>query len=143
MPVVSITRLRVRAWRYLPPFFIRTLLVIRQARSAEGNLKVALLKDERNTFWTSTSWSSQESMKAFMHTPPHGPAMRRLLEWCDEASLVHWTQDGPDLPAWDEAHRRLEAEGRPSKVHHPSAAHTAHKFPPPVVRKTGELALKS
>ena len=96
MPVVSITRLRVRAWRYLPPFFIRT----------------------------------------------HGPAMRKLLEWCDEASLVHWTQDGPDLPAWDEAHRRLEAEGHPSKVHHPSPAHTAHKFPPPVVRKTGELPVK-
>jgi hypothetical protein len=116
--------------------------VIRQAPSADGNLKVALLKDERNTFWTSTSWSTQESMKRFMHASPHGPAMRKLLEWCDETSLAHWTQDGPDLPPWDEAHRRLEAEGRRSKVHHPSAAHTALKFQPPVVRRTGELRLK-
>jgi hypothetical protein len=142
MPVVSITRLRVRSWRYLPSFFIRTLLVARQAARAEGNLKVTLLKDDRNTYWTSTSWSSQAAVKAFMHAAPHGPAMRRLLDWCDEASLVHWTQDGPDLPAWDEAHRRLESEGRPSKVHHPSAAHAAHKFPPPVVRRTNELRFK-
>jgi quinol monooxygenase YgiN len=143
MPVVSITRLRVRSWRYLPAFFVRTLLVLRQTRSAEGNLKVALLKDARNTFWTSTSWSSHEAIKAFMHAPPHGPAMRKLLNWCDEASLVHWTQDGPDLPDWHEAHRRLEAEGRPSKVYHPSAAHTAHKFPPPIVRTTNALRVKT
>jgi hypothetical protein len=143
MPVVSITRLRVRSWRYLPPFFIKTLRILRQARSADGNIRIALLKDNRNTFWTSTSWQSQDAMKAFMHASPHGPAMRSLLEWCDEASLVHWSQDGPELPAWEEAHRRLETEGRPSKVNHPSPAHAAHKFPAPVVRKTGELRLKS
>ncbi len=143
MPVVSITRLRVRSWRYLPAFFLKTLRVLRQARNAEGNLRIALLKDSRNTFWTSTSWQSQESMKTFMHAAPHGPAMRRLLAWCDEASLVHWSQDGPELPGWEEAHRRLESEGRPSKVHNPSAAHTAHRFPPPAVRKTNDLRVKS
>ena len=84
----------------------------------------------------------RESMKAFMHAAPHGPAMRRLLEWCDEASLVHWPQDDPELPDWAEAHRRLESEGRPSKVHHPSAAHTAHRFPLPAVRKTNDLRFK-
>ena len=39
MPIVSITRLRVRSWRDLPPFVVRTLLVARQAAKAEGNLK--------------------------------------------------------------------------------------------------------
>jgi hypothetical protein len=142
MPVVSITRLRVRSWRYLPAFFIRTLAIARQAARAGGILKVTLLRDARNTYWTSTSWVSEAAMKAFIHASPHGPAMRSLLEWCDEASLVRWNQDTGDLPAWDEAHRRLEREGRRSKVHHPSAAHTAHRFPPPVVRKTNQLLFK-
>jgi hypothetical protein len=77
-----------------------------------------------------------------MHAKPHGPIMRTLLDSCDEAALVHWTQPGADLPSWEEAHRRLEQEGRPSKVNHPSAVHTAHKFPAPTVSRTRELRLK-
>ena len=142
MPVVSITRLRVRSWTYLPSFFIQTLRIARQAAKTDGSLAVMLLRDSGNTYWTSTSWSSEAAMKAFMHAKPHGPTMRRLLEWCDEAALVHWTQNGPDLPSWDDAHCRLEKEGRPSKVNHPSAAHTAHSFPRPVVRRTSELHFK-
>jgi hypothetical protein len=68
--------------------------------------------------------------------------MRSLLEWCDEAALVHWTQEGADLPSWEEAHRRLEQEGRPSKVNHPSPTHLAHKFPAPTIDKTRELRFK-
>jgi hypothetical protein len=142
MPVVSITRLRVRSWRYFPSFALHTFRIAFQAAKADGVLKVTLLRDPHNTYWTSTSWASEAAMKAFMHAKPHGPTMRRLLEWCDEASLVHWTQDGPDLPTWTEAHRRLVAEGRPSKVNHPTAAHTALTFPPPVARTTGLLYFK-
>jgi hypothetical protein len=68
--------------------------------------------------------------------------MRRLMVWCDEAALVHWTQDAAELPSWDEAHRRLEKEGRSSKVNHPSAVHAAHRFPRPAVAQTDELRFK-
>ena len=142
MPVISITRLRVRSWSYLPAFFVQTLRIARQAAAAGGNLSVRLLRDRRNTFWTSTSWSSEGSMKDFMHAKPHGPTMRRLLDWCDEAALVHWTQAGSELPSWEEAHKRIQQEGRPSKVNHPSAAHMAHTFPVPTARRTGELRFK-
>jgi len=130
LPLVSITRLRVRSWRYLPAFLLRTLRIVRQAASADGNLAVNLLRDRRNTYWTATSWSSGESMKAFMPANPHRPAMRSLLNWCDEATVVHWTEAGAELPSWAEAHRRIQREGRPSKVNHPSAAHTAHAMKP-------------
>ncbi len=50
MPFVSITRLRVRSWYYLPPFLFETLRIMRQAKRAEGNLAVSLLKDDRNAF---------------------------------------------------------------------------------------------
>lgn len=142
MPFVSITRLRVRSWSYFPPFFVQTLRIARQAARAEGNLAVKLLRDNRNAFWTGTSWSSEGSMKAFMHAKPHGPTMRSLLQWCDEAALVHWTQAGAELPSWDEAHKRIQQEGRPSKVNHPSAAHTAHTIPAPTLRPRRELRFK-
>jgi Domain of unknown function (DUF3291) len=142
MPIISITRLRVRSWRYLPAFYLSVIRVARQARNAPGNLAVRILADKRSTFWTSTSWNSESSMRAFMLATPHGPTMRKLLEWCDEASLVHWTQHDSALPTWPEAHRRLIADGRPSKVNHPSPAHTAHGLPPPAVSTFGELSIK-
>jgi heme-degrading monooxygenase HmoA len=140
MPFVSITRLRVRAWRYLPAFFIQTLRIARQAAQADGNLAVKLLRNSGNTFWTGTTWSSEAAMKAFMLAPPHGETMRKLLDWCDEAALVHWTQEGQELPSWQEAHQRLQRDGRPSKVRHPSSAHLSHTFPVPA--DFGELRLK-
>jgi hypothetical protein len=142
MAFVSITRLRVRSWWYLPAFLLRTQGIIKQAAKADGNLTVRLLRDRRNTFWTGTSWSSESSMKAFMLAKPHGPAMRRLLEWCDEASVVHWTQEGIEFPSWVEAHERMQREGRRSKVNHPSAAHTSYEIAAPTVSQGREARLK-
>jgi hypothetical protein len=59
--------------------------------------------------------------------------MGKLAEWCDEASVVHWNQETADLPKWHEAHRRMVAEGRPSRVRHPSPAHQALRIPPPQI----------
>jgi hypothetical protein len=59
--------------------------------------------------------------------------MPHLLDWCDEASIVHWTQEMPDVPSWPEAHRRMQQQGRPSKVRHPSEAHQRFEIPPPRV----------
>lgn len=131
MAVISITRLRARLWRFLPLFFVAAVRIAQQARHAEGNLGVKLLRDRRNTFWTCTCWESEAAMRAFMLAEPHGPTMRKLLNWCDEAALVHWTQDDRALPSWEEAHVRLQREGRPSKVLHPTMAHIAHEIAAP------------
>jgi hypothetical protein len=137
MPVVSITRLRVRSLRFLPAFIVTALRIGNQARVADGSLSVKVLRDRRNTFWTCTCWESEIAMRKFMLANPHGPAMRKLLEWCDEAALVHWTQLGAELPSWEEAHRRIQHEGRPSKVNHPTPAHVSHSIPPPAPGREG------
>jgi hypothetical protein len=100
------------------------------------------LNDRRTTFWTSTSWESEAAMKAFMLAKPHGPAMRKLLEWCDEASVVHWTQRSPELPAWTEAHARMQREGRASKVNHPSEDHRKFVIAPPRVGRREEARIQ-
>ncbi len=131
MPVISITRLRVRSWRFLPAFLLSAMRINKQARESQGNLAVSVFADSHRAFWTATAWESEAAMRAFMLAGPHGPAMRKLLNWCDEAALAHWTQPDSNLPTWTEAHRRLIAEGRPSKVNHPTDAHTAHAPAPP------------
>ena len=142
MPFVSVTRLRVRSWRFLPAFMVAALRTGRQARTAGGNLGAKVLRDRRNVFWTCTCWESEAAMKAFMIAGAHGPAMRKLLEWCDEASLVHWSQDDSELPSWTEAHRRMLRAGRTSKVNHPSAAQKAFHIEAPKEVGHGDVRLK-
>jgi len=70
-------------------------------------------------------------MRAYVSAGPHRQSMKRLAHWCDEASVVHWEQDSLELPSWQEAHRRMQQDGRPSKVNHPSAAHLAYRIAQP------------
>jgi hypothetical protein len=131
MPFISLTRLRLRSWTIVPAFFLAAIPINVRARKSPGNLGVRVLSDRKWTFWTCTCWESEAAMRAFMHAKPHGPAMRKLLEWCDEAAVAHWTQESTELPTWVEAHRRMQAEGRASKVNHPSEAHKAFRIDPP------------
>ena len=138
MAIVSITRLRVRSWRYLPPFLFYALRSARQARHSQGNVATSLLRDRDRTFWTCTVWTTESAMKDFMLAGAHRQAMRKLLEWCDEASLVRWEQEDTREPSWLEAHQKLQAQGRRSKVNHPSPAHESFQ-----IRTPGASATKS
>jgi len=131
MAIVSITRLRVRSWKYLVPFLFYALRSYRQARHSQGNLAASLLRDSDRTFWTRTVWATESAMKDFMLAGAHRQVMRRLLEWCNEAALVHWEQENDLEPDWHDAQRRLQSEGRPSKVNHPSPAHESFRIRPP------------
>lgn len=142
MQLISITRLRIRSWQFLLPFFYYSAISAWQARNAPGNLSVTLLKDTRMTFWTRTIWIDESAMKAFMTSGHHRRAMPKLLEFCDEASVGRWTQNDGTLPAWDEIHRRMQMEGRPSKVNHPSDDHRAYKIAAPKVRRLSQVRLK-
>ncbi len=140
MPLVSITRLRVRSFRYLPAFLLGSLRSARAAKNASGNLAVALLSDTNFVFWTRTLWTDEKSTRAFMLAPAHRSVMPKLLQWCDEAAVAHWLQETPEPPSWQEVHRRLQQQGRTSKVDHPSAAQLRFEFPPP--KTTRQLTLK-
>jgi hypothetical protein len=123
MPFVSITRLRVRRWRYVPQFLVQSIRAARQARPAAGNLHVSVLRDADRAFWTRTVWRDEQAMRSFMQSGVHRRIMARLADWCDEAALVHWVQNAEEPPSWAEAHRRLQQEGRRSRVSHPTEAH--------------------
>lgn len=61
----------------------------------------------------------------------HRQAMRKLLEWCDEAALVRWEQENHREANWVEAHLELQAQGRHSKVNQPSPAHESFSIRAP------------
>jgi hypothetical protein len=140
MPFVSITRLRVRSWRYLPVFVLQSLRAARQAKGAKGSLAVSVLRDANWAFWTCTLWRDEAAMRSFMRSGAHSRVMARLPEWCDEAALVRWAQDGSEPPSWSEAHRRLQGEGRRSRVNRPTEAQRRFEIPEP--QKSAGWALK-
>jgi heme-degrading monooxygenase HmoA len=123
MPFISLTRLRIRSIRFMPFFALHTLKSLRQVKRADGFQTGSLLADRSFTFWTMTAWDSQEDMRRYMTSGSHKTAMSHLLNWCDEASVAHWTQSEPTLPTWEEADRRMRESGRASKVRHPSPQH--------------------
>lgn len=131
MPFISVTRLRVRSIRFLPFFLLYALRSMRQARRSFGFQSGSLLGDHNWAFRTMTAWDSQESMRGFMTTGSHRAAMPALLDWCDEASVVHWEQPEAALPSWTEADQRMRASGRASKVGKPSPQHATLTYRTP------------
>ncbi len=133
MVFVSITRLRIRSMRFLPFFMLHTFRSLQQVKEAAGFKGGGLLADRSWTFWTMTAWDSHEAMQRYMTTDNHRVAMPRLLDWCDEASVVHWEQPEATLPSWTEADRRMRASGRVSKMRNPSPQHATLNYRAPRV----------
>jgi len=159
MPFISLTRLRIRSIRFLPFFFLHAIRSQNQVKRAPGFLAGALLPDEHRTFWTMTAWDSEASMRQFMLSGAHKAAMPKLIHWCDEASVTHWTQPDtahptPDplhpipytphpipytLPSWQEADQRMRETGRPSKVAHPSPNHANLTYKTPRTTRSAPI----
>jgi heme-degrading monooxygenase HmoA len=139
MAFISITRLRLRSVRFLPFFAVYAQRSIQQVRRAEGFTGGSLLADRSWTFWTMTAWDSQESMRRYMASGAHGAAMPHLMDWCDEASVVHWVREEEGLPGWAEADRRMRESGRISKVRHPSPNHASLQYREPRMTTGGPI----
>ena len=113
------------------PFLFRTFRSQRQVVRAPGFLGGRLLIDRRRTFWTLTAWESEKAMRDYRGSGAHKDAIPRLVDWCDEASVVHWTTESTEIPSWSEAAERMRRDGRPSRVEHPSAHHELLRFADP------------
>jgi quinol monooxygenase YgiN len=131
MPLASITRLRVRSLRYLPEFLWRAFASVRQARATPGCVAADVHREVKFVFWTRTVWRDEAAMRAFMTSGAHRVVMPKILDWCDEASLVHWQQESDTPPDWATAETKVRTEGRISRVRHPSDAHRRGETVPP------------
>jgi hypothetical protein len=120
MAIAAITRLRLRKLRFVPLFLLGAFRSKRQALGSDGCLAVDVRMIGTRVFWTRTLWRDAEAMRDFMRSGPHRVVMPKLLDWCDEASLVDWPGDA--LPEWTEAEAQMRSAGRLSRVRHPSPA---------------------
>src|SRR6266702_2925025 len=100
MPVMSVTRLRLKDPGFFDEFFASAVAAVEQAKNSDGNLGAEVLADANNTYWTVTGWQERGAMNTFVGSEPHRGTMRRLDEWCDEATFIDWEQASMALPEW-------------------------------------------
>jgi quinol monooxygenase YgiN len=132
MPVIVVTRLRLKEPALLDEFFTDAVTAIEQAQKSEGNLGADALADANNAWWSVSAWQDRRLMRAYVDSQPHLSIRTRLDHYCDEATFVDWEQEGPDLPGWQTSWHHLTADGRAAELTQPSAANQTRDFPPPV-----------
>jgi len=135
MPVIVVTRLRLKDPALFDEFFASAVAVTEQAQNSAGNLGADVLADANNTYWTRTVWQGHDLMDAFVGSEPHLQTMSRLDDWCDEATFVAWEQAGAELPDWQDGYGRLLASGQGPRLTDATTAHRTRDFPAPVVSR--------
>ena len=100
MPIIVVTRLRLKDPALLDEFFTDAVAAIEQATKADGNLGADALADANNAWWSVSSWQDRRLMQAFVDADPHLGIQAHLDHFCDEATFVDWEQASPDLPDW-------------------------------------------
>jgi hypothetical protein len=98
MPVIVVTRLRLRDPALLDEFFTDAVAAIEQATKSEGNLGADALADANNAWRSVSAWQERRLMQAFVDSQPHLGISARLDHYCDEATFVDWDQASADLP---------------------------------------------
>jgi hypothetical protein len=110
--IISVTRLRLRSWRYLLPFFLQTIRILLQTMRTEGFRNGRLLADQKLVFWTVTRWESEDALLTWRNRGAHGSSMAYLAKWCSEAAVVRWQIDGKaDFPDWGDCSHKIAASG--------------------------------
>src|SRR5689334_15828948 len=120
MPVIVVTRLRLKDPALLDEFFADAVAAIEQAQKSAGNLGADALADANNAWWTVSAWQGRDLMRAFVGSEPHQSIQGRLDHYCDEATFVDWEQDSPDLPDWQTSWRHLTTDGQVAGLTGPS-----------------------
>lgn len=104
-PVVMASRFRLTSRRHTVAMLRHALRVRRALLAAPGALGVSLVAHPlRGEYWTLSGWADRPALDAFVSTPEHRAAMRRLAPAMADSAFVFWPHDSAATPpTWVEA----------------------------------------
>ncbi|MEU9608228.1 DUF3291 domain-containing protein [Streptomyces sp. NPDC048057] len=110
--VVMASRFEVASLADVPRFFLRSLAVWKQVRSAPGALGASLrARPLKREFCTLSAWESKDALYAFARAEPHQGIMRELAPIMKDSAFTYWEVKAAELPlAWGDADRRIAAQ---------------------------------
>ena len=97
MPVIVVTRLRLRDPALLDELVTDAVAAIERAMKSDGNLGTDALADANNAWWSASAWQERHLMQAYIDSQPHLGISARLDHYCDEATSVDWDHASPRL----------------------------------------------
>jgi len=71
MPVIVVTRLRLRDPALMDESFTDAVAAIEQAVKSEGNLGADAHADVNNAWWSVSAWRERRLMQAYVDSEPH------------------------------------------------------------------------
>jgi heme-degrading monooxygenase HmoA len=132
MPLVVVTRLRLKDSHLTEDFFTHAVALIEQATHSDGNLGVDALAEANDVWWSVSAWRNRGDMENYIARDPHHSTSLLLDEFCNEATFVDWEQSDSGLPDWQTGWRHLVTDGRSAALTNPTAANQTRDFPQPV-----------
>ena len=88
MPIIVVTRLRLRDPALLDEFFTDAVAAIEQATKSEGNLGADALADADNAWWSVSAWQERRLMQAYVDGEPHLGIRARLDHYIVDRGLA-------------------------------------------------------
>lgn len=132
MPILAMTRFRLKSIWLLPQFMRASELAVAQLRIAPGFLRAKLLAEPNLAMWTASLWRSEDSMRAYYLTGAHRKLMPELADLACEAIAGHAESESCELPSWRIIHAELCRVGRFSEaLSEPSERHRDRDVTPP------------
>ncbi|QNP68804.1 DUF3291 domain-containing protein [Streptomyces roseirectus] len=105
------SRFEVRTLADALRFLLKTPAVWKQAKGAPGAYGAALIAEPlKRTFWTLSSWESEDALHAYARAVPHRPVMTGLRKSMKSATFTYWA--GPPAIDWTDARNRLAEKQR-------------------------------
>lgn len=127
MPIIALTRLKLKSIMQLPKFVIENEAAVKQLRIAKGFIGGKTLIEPNLGLWTTTLWEDEESMKAYYTSGAHKALMPKLVIYACEAVTTHFDYPSKELPSWAFSYEQLMAKGKFSGIlKDPSQDHQNH-----------------
>lgn len=111
MPLLSMTRFKLKSYRLLPKVLRENKGIIEQLQISSGFIAGKTLIDPQLGLWTTTLWESEADMHAFYTSGAHRLIMPKLAEYACEAVATHIETDSQRLPSWEFVHDQLSKRG--------------------------------
>ena len=117
------TRLRLKSFLYLIPFFIQNEKILSQLRASQGFVKGKILAAPNLSMWTATLWASEQDLRAFYLNGEHGETIEKINEWSSDSAKYHQLTESDEIPSWENVRLQLIKSGRFQDLTEPSFDH--------------------